>query len=149
MDDAPLLSIIEDFLPHLDAFFVQQEELLCKCVDSCCQGQPLELYDKNIRAHCTALWERLSQAKPADFAVDTSLRVNDVNEKYVEALEMCCLLKQRLVDVRHNWRIVVQKALCDHDSFKREDVDCSKEKLNFPLIAIPLLSFFFSIPQFH
>ena len=40
------------------------------------------------------------------------------DEKYVEALEMYCLLKQRLFDVRHNWRIVVRKAFQDHGKYK-------------------------------
>ena len=41
-----------------------------------------------------------------------------VDEEYVHALEMYCLLKQRLFDVRHNWRMVLKKALSsDHGKY--------------------------------
>lgn len=43
--------------------------------------------------------------------------VNNVDEEYVHALELYCLLKQRLLDVRHNWSAVVKEALSDHGKY--------------------------------
>lgn len=42
------------------------------------------------------------------------LAATGVDEQYVRALEMYCLLKQRLSDVRHSWKAVVKEALADH-----------------------------------
>ena len=33
--------------------------------------------------------------------------LNGIDEDYVSALELYCLLKQRLLDVKHNWRTVM------------------------------------------
>ena len=38
----------------------------------------------------------------------------NLNEEYVRTLEMYCLLKQRLLNIRHNWKEVVKEALFDH-----------------------------------
>jgi len=134
VDDCPVLSILEDFLPQLDAFFLDQEEVLQKCVASCYQEPPVELpcsqsdncNTNSIRAdsvsqdsvNAKALRECLSRASSEDLALEGGPARADVDEKYVSALEMSCLLRQRLLDVGHNWRGVVQKALCDHGRYK-------------------------------
>lgn len=64
------------------------------------------------------LKENLSQGMAKGTSVGFGPVVSDLDEKYVEALEMYCLLKMRLLDVRHSWRTVVQKALCDHGKHK-------------------------------
>ena len=41
-----------------------------------------------------------------------------VNEDYVSALELYCLLKQYLFDIQRNWRTVVSVAFASHTHVK-------------------------------
>ena len=128
IDDSPVLSILDDFLPQLDAFFLNQEEVLQKCVESCYQ-QPPPVRSGNLgidredpmnqdSANSKALRECLVQVSSEELALNGGPALAGVDERYVEALELSCLLRQRLMDVRHNWRSVVSKSLCDHGRYK-------------------------------
>ena len=53
--------------------------------------------------------------KPASGCLRTRSSVNtSIDEDYVHALEIYCLLRQRLVDIKHNWKTVVSRALWQH-----------------------------------
>ena len=47
--------------------------------------------------------------------------VTNVDEDYVHALEIYCLLKQRLLDVRRNWKMVLKEVLADYGKHAGEN----------------------------
>ncbi len=116
-DYAPLLLILEDFMPQLDAFFVSHEDLLLKCVSLCHQSEGDSSHTESDK-YAEAFRDFLSTKAAAELADQPGLVREDVDEKYVEAMEMSCLVKQRLLDVCHSWNTVTQRALCDHDKYK-------------------------------
>ena len=130
IEDTPLLCILRDFLPELDEFFSereshlsginfepdinpsQQEEiifnLLSKLPDKAGAVQEKEIVrtkKKNDEGGAGVGVEEEEE--------DGSSAAN-VDEDYVHVLEIYCLLKQRLLDVKYNWKTVVKDALSDH-----------------------------------
>lgn len=144
IEDAPLLCILEDFLPQLDEFFIEQESNLdfTPDIDTSMQEivggskhrgskgvlEGVEIGKKGVETGKkeveTGKVERLEKGEEEVFAeegeevkfkgrgVEGSLA--SVDEQYVHALEIYCLLKQRLLDMRHSWRLVIKEALLDH-----------------------------------
>lgn len=53
-----------------------------------------------------------------------------VDEDYVAALELYCLLKQYLLDIKHNWRTVVAVALASPTYTKYASEYCTKDHSN-------------------
>ncbi len=135
IEDAPLLCILRDFLPELDDFFSEREVHLSginfnplvspseqveiiltlqrsnhKFVHKACPVQGEETGAsregvKNKGEGCTGV---------GDVEKDDDPSVTNIDERYVHALEMYCLLKQRFLDVKYNWKTVVKDALSDH-----------------------------------
>ena len=102
-----LFFLIKDY-PYLQAFhFLETTPLLCILDDF------LEELDAIFLKH-----ETRSTDPPQDEGRGKmSEGVRDVDGEYMELLEMYCLLRVRLLDVRHNWGNVTKVALRDHGKY--------------------------------
>ncbi len=99
-----MLCILEDFLPQLDRFLLEQEtklDLQSFIPEARTNVEPEDVSDGEGRL------EPQGQQEHVDAGTS-------IDENYVRALEMYCLLKQRLLDIVHNWKTVVQEALPGH-----------------------------------
>ena len=96
-----MLCILEDFLPQLDHYVSEHEAHL----DFTSLLSQKEGRDSNDSSAEREKPEARQQNAPTG---------SEVDEDYVRALEMYCLLKQRLLDIKHNWKTVVQEAFTGH-----------------------------------
>ncbi len=55
-----------------------------------------------------------------------------VDENYVAALELYCLLKQCSLDIKHNWRAVVAVALASSTYVKYASKSCTQSIVPYP-----------------
>ena len=94
--------------PYLQVFhFLETAPLLCILDDF------LEELDAVFLNH-----ETCSTDPPQDEGCGKmSEGVNGVDGKYMELLELYCLLRVRLLDVRHDWGNVMKVALGDHGKY--------------------------------
>jgi hypothetical protein len=131
IEDAPLLCVLEDFLPKLDQFFIEQESNLdftpdvdtsvreaVRDEERAPEGRD-KVTENTVKEEAeTAKDEESDEVFTAEGeevkSKGEARSLSSVDEDYVSALEMYCLLKQRLSDVRHHWRLVLKEALSDH-----------------------------------
>ena len=136
VEEAPLLCILEDFLPQLDSFFLRLESNLD--VRSFAPDVPAVLRvwrnEYGNKLHISEREARMTAEKTSAEKVWTGLRemvegsvveelyreVTNLDEEYVHTLELYCLLKQTLLDVRQNWREVAKRAFSDHSNHASE-----------------------------
>lgn len=134
IEDAPLLCILEDFLLQLDEFLMEQESNLdfTPDLEQEIKGNWVEIGKagvetgkERVETGGGEVFDDGEAVKSKEEGVKTvgvtyggkekeEPAAVGVDEKYVHALEMYCLLKQRLSDVRCSWRAVVKEALSDH-----------------------------------
>ena len=143
IEDSPLLLILEDFLPQLDEFFTEQESKLdgynfSPEIDDPVQSSiTMEHKEKSqdtkngkVVGGVEVMAERVKKEEGEDKNKAKEHGPN-IDEDYVHALEMYCLLKQRLLDVRHKWKNVVKEALSDHGKQAGEEHIASLMKNTF------------------
>ena len=88
IETTPLLPLLEDFLPQLDSLFLKNES----------QGS--------------------REPEGGSHELEGgSHELEGGDEEYVEVLELYCLLRQRLLDVRYNWGGVAASALAEHGKY--------------------------------
>lgn len=113
IEDAPLLCILEDFLPQLDRFLVEQESRLD--LQNFITDNKSTSHKKDAGQQSNSSQE---QVKPRvlDQRGNVDPGSSSVDEDFVKALEIYCLLKQRRLDLEYHW-CNVKDSLSDHGKY--------------------------------
>lgn len=69
-------------------------------------------------------------------SVDVKEEGRCVDEDYVAALELYCLLKQCSLDMKHNWRTVMAVALASSTYAKYASKSCPKRVISHPSLPM-------------
>ena len=106
MEVAPLLCIIDDFLTPLDAFFLVSEHGTNPSAATSPATKDYVLQKKGGVAETG-----VGGGGPC---TNESVKGNDKEaeeEGYLSGLEMYCLLKCRLLNMKHQWKLVLDQAM--------------------------------------
>ncbi len=105
VETAPVLSIVEGFLQEVDSLFLEHEQDL------------LHVSPESRERRGVGDEGGGEERDGGQEALEREGEDKNVDDEYVQALEVYCLVRQCLLDVRHSWRNVVSVVFKEHGKY--------------------------------